>query len=70
MSGNLDLEIDELEDEELADEMLDNDDFSQCCFCEHTYLSYCCQECPARTELMPENPQECRCSQVLKEEKR
>lgn len=40
-------------------EQYEEDDFSQCCFCEHTYLSYCCAECPCRDEPMPEYPLEC-----------
>lgn len=46
----------------------DEDGFPECCFCGHTYLSYCCQECPSRDEPMPENPQKCKCSQVTKTE--
>ena len=38
----------------------DDTEFPQCVFCEHTYLSYCCQECPSREEPMPEHPSECK----------
>lgn len=36
-------------------------EFPECCFCEHDYLSYCCLECPARDEAMPQKPKVCRC---------
>ena len=31
-----------------------------CSVCEHTYLSWCCQECPCREEPMPEKPFDCK----------
>jgi len=35
-------------------EFVDSDDFSQCCFCEHRYLSDYCRECPVREDPMPD----------------
>jgi hypothetical protein len=29
-------------------------EFSQCCFCQETYLSEACRDCPARDYLMPD----------------
>jgi hypothetical protein len=35
-------------------EFVDSDDYSQCCFCEHKYLSAYCRECPVREDPMPD----------------
>jgi len=51
----------EEEAEGLVEFLEGQDDFPQCCFCEHTWLSRCCLNCPVRDEPMLDNPPECRC---------
>ena len=44
----------------------ESDDY--CSVCEHTWLSWCCQECPCRDAPMPEKPFPCKNCEKMKAE--